>query len=304
MNTCLFTACTLAAVLLPAAARAADTPAVTAVRQFLAERASSQDKAAYARLSADSQRYIPAAPFALGDPPQVMDRSLPEVVQVVIYFFWDVHTQYDLSSLIFSVSGADPADPQVVLVRAVSVDAPDPAHAPAATLRVLTVRDPLTQALRLDLVGSMQKTAPGTALLTQRLGRMVSLSNLTALAIGIVSFAQDHDLRLPDAAHWTDQIKPYVKNDAAFRDPSAPAGQQYSYAYNRALSRKVSMNLENPDATVLVFESTKSVKNASDTGQSVPHPGRHLGGTGYAFVSGHVKWLKDGTRPSFKLSGK
>ncbi len=54
----------------------------------------------------------------------------------------------------------------------------------------------------------------------------------------------------------------------------------------------------------LLFESTAGVKNAADTGDSVPMPGRHNGGTDYALADGHVKWEADGAKPSFLLTGK
>ncbi len=305
---------------LTAAAHAApptpkDTPAVAAVRQFLADRAAGHWDAAYQRLSADTHQTISAAEFAKGRTPYVSDtRGASPAFIGVASLFLDTHNTQHYT---FTVLGPDPAAPGGVLVRAASS-----AKAPA-TLRIATVTGPGTPAPRLDFFGSLKRTDPMQfARSNENAKRATSQSNLKQLSLGIIQYAFDHDNHLPDADTWVDEILPYVKDKTLFRDPSAPAGEEYSYAFNRALSGAV---LDTPDpqgfvinsvrssdggnkapaaSTVMLFESTAGVKNASDTGQSVPKPGRHLGGTDYAFADGHVRWLPDGTLPSFALTGK
>ena len=97
---------------------------------------------------------------------------------------------------------------------------------------------------------------------------------------------------------------PYVKDKSFFHDPSAPASQAYSYAYNRNLSHQGLAVVMYPSSLVVLFESTKGVKNASDIGESVPHPGRHEGGTDYAYADGSAKWVPDGKKQSYKLEVK
>ncbi len=60
-------------------------------------------------------------------------------------------------------------------------------------------------------------------------------------------------------------------------------------------------DIDNPAATVLLFETATNAKNAADTGDSIPRPGWHSGGTDYAFADGHVKWFHDKDRPSFGI---
>lgn len=292
-----------------------DTPAVAVVRQFLADRAAGRLDAAYQRLSAISRQTISAADFAKGRTPYVSDtrRASPAFIAVAALFLDTHNTQHDT----FTILGPDPAAPDGVLVRVTS-----PAGT-TAILRMATVTDPGASAPRLDFFGSLKRTDPAqSARSNENAKRATSQSNLKQLSLGIIQYAFDNNNHLPDADKWVDEIMPYVKDKALFRDPSAPAGEEYSYAFNRALSGAVLDAPSQPSgvvdsvrssdgskvapsaSTVMFFESTAGVKNASDTGQSVPKPGRHLGGTDYAFADGHVRWLPDATAPSFALTGK
>ena len=282
------------------AAPAADTPAVTIVREFLADRAAGRYAAAYALLSDGSHRDYTAAQFTAGRPlPPATPRQMSDPLFGLAVLLADTH---DTRKYAFTVLGPDPADPKAVLVRA----AP-PATArgvSAVTIHLLTVRGP-GHAPRVDILQSLRRAAPTVFAGVRGNAKLaISRNNLKELSLGILQYEQDHDEMTPDADKWVDEIMPYVRSKAPFHDPSAPAGQAYSYAYNRALSHKSLAQFDSPATTIMLFESAKGVKNASDTGQSVPRPGRHQGGTDYAFADGHVKWFKDGTKLSYKLTGK
>ncbi len=281
----------------PAVTPQADTPAVAVVREFLADRAAGKYDAAYALLSANAKQVLPFKEFIAGDSsPLGADPSLPAAFLGIGNLFADTHNRRGYT---FTVISPDPSDPKVVLVQAVQP------KTPALTLRLLTVTEPATLMPRLDLLGSLERTAPEEFVRARvRAQRDSSQSNLKQLALGVIQYTQDHDERMPDAATWVDEIMPYVKTEAIFHDPSAPAGEKWSYAYNRTLSHQPLAALDSPAQTIMLFESTAGVKNASDTGQSVPVPGRHLGGTDYAQADGHVKWVKDGAKLSFKLTGQ
>jgi RNA polymerase sigma factor (sigma-70 family) len=124
--------------------------------------------------------------------------------------------------------------------------------------------------------------------------RAKSISNLKLLALAIIMYAADHQDTYPHANKWVDEVAPYAHGsiEALMRDPSAPT-LKYGYAFNAKLSGVGLNTLPNPAYTVLVFESTLGVRNASDAGESVPHPGRHLSGTDFAYAEGHVKWHSD-----------
>ena len=295
----------LSLALLPAIAQAADTPAVAVVRQFVADQAAGNSSAAYALLTTTAQQQMTEAKFAAGGPlppSTAKQRSDPAFGRVfgLLVLLSDAH---HIQHYTFTVIGPDPADPNTALVRA-TPPASD-SSVPASTLHLVTVSDPVAHAPRLDLLASLKRAAPQVfAKADANMNEAESRTRLRELGLGIIQYAQDHDERLPDAAHWVDEIMPYIKSTVTFHDPSAPAVQVYSYAYNPTLSHQSIAVLESPETTVIVFESTKGVKNASDTGQSVPHPGRHEGGTDYLFADGHAKWFKDGTKLSYTVNGK
>ena len=180
-----------------------------------------------------------------------------------------------------------------ILVNATSIKA---AQFPEQLLNLVVISDEADgNRLRLDLNQSLSATDHGT---------VGSISNLKQLSLGIIQYTQAHDNKLPDAYKWVDEIYPYVKSEAMCRDPSAPAGEKWSYAYNRTLSGVSLSKLDDPSSTVMLFESNSGLKNASDTGESIPLPGRHHGGSDFAYADGHVKWYADGTKLSYLLSGK
>ncbi len=133
--------------------------------------------------------------------------------------------------------------------------------------------------------------------------RITSESNLRQIALGIIVYAQQHNGHLPDADQWTDEITPFWAKDMILpqllHDPIVPGHRPSDYAFNKALSGKDINAIKDPSHTVLLFESTTGRRNAADTGQSVPTPGRHEGGTVYAFADGRVHWVPDGQPQRF-----
>ena len=115
------------------------------------------------------------------------------------------------------------------------------------------------------------------------------LSNLKQLTLAALMFAQDHDQTLPSAEKWTDEIMPYIKNEALLRCPAAPE-LECGYALNRDLAGKKLNALPNPAEAILFFDSNLGKRNATGTLEDVAIPGRHNGGNNYAFADGHCKW--------------
>lgn len=135
-----------------------------------------------------------------------------------------------------------------------------------------------------------------------------SADHLHRIGQGIFKYAGDHSMHLPDAAHWMDQIIPYVVpaklTGAArrkriadlFHDPAAPTGQTWSYAYNRALSGLTMRQIDWPNRVVAAFESTQGIKNASGGPESVPRQGWHSGESRYVFLDTHVQQAEWGAK--------
>lgn len=135
-----------------------------------------------------------------------------------------------------------------------------------------------------------------------------SADHLHLIGQGIFKYAANHSQHLPEAAHWMDQIIPYIVpariTGAArrkriadlFHDPAAPMGQTWSYAYNRALSGLTMRQIDGPNQIVAAFESTQGIKNASGGPESVPRQGWHSGESRYVFLDTHVQQAEWGAK--------
>lgn len=278
---------------------ATGSAALAAVHLYLATRLDQPDKA-YALLSAETQAQFPASQR------EQLVRSLtgpnapavPPALMPVMALFADTHNTLHFK---FRALGVSPDDPAIVLVRAYQVGMP---LSTVTTLNVVTVADPSAPGiLRVDGLKTAMLAAPEVMAGRAATLKDTSQSNLKQLALGIMQYAQDHDEKMPDADSWVTEIMPYVQSGAVFQDP-AVLGGKWGYAYNRNLSGVSLADVDDPAATVLLFESATGKKNAADAGKSLPAVGRHDGGTNYAFVDGHIHWQADGSKPSFLLSGK
>ncbi len=280
------------------------------VQAYLAARIRHDLAGQYALLSAEAQNSVPFAQFdaAFADATPLLhtaEDGVSPLLACVTVFFMDPHEH---SGYQFTVLGLDPADPSVVFVQAQPPGVP---AAKAFSLKIVTTTD-AAGAARLDMLPSYQKTSVhDAAVMREHADGLGSISNLRQIGLALIMYAQAHDDHLPDAARWVDVLladyAAFDKNFPAerlFRDRSAPEGEQWNYAFNRALSGVKMADITNPAATVMVFESTAGVKNAADTGQSLPRPGRHSGGDYYVFVNGHAQWSPDGAKLSYRLDGK
>ena len=291
-----------------------DSPA-DAVRVYLAARARQDAAGQYALFSPETQSGLPLAQFnsMSAESRTLLSHAAADGVSpllaCVTMFFMDPkgNTNYQ-----FTVLGPDPADPSVVCVQAQPPGVP---IAKAFLLKIATVTNS-AGAVRLDLLPSYQKTSSHDfEAMRNHAQDIASLSNLRQIGLALVTYPEAHEGRLPDAGNWVDAILPQWKEareangtlfdpTPLFRDPSAPEGQRWNYAFNRALSGVKLADITDPAKTVMLFESTAGVKNAADTGQSLPRPGRHNGGDYYVFANGHAQWFPDGTKLSYRLDGK
>lgn len=295
----------------PPAAGAAPAPPVAAVRAFLAARARRDAAAQYALFSAQARDQVPFrqfdTQFAHEKAPlaHAAEDGVSPLMAAVSMFFMDSH---GTSGYRFSVAGPDPADSRTVLVRARPPGAATPA---VQILRIVTVSH--AGDARLEMLESYQKTSPkGFDAMREHSKGLVSLSNLRQIGLALIMYAESHAGLLPPAGTWVDALLPQWANvkdssfhaENLFRDPSAPGGEPFNYAFNRALSGARLADLKDPSATVMVFESTAGVRNAADTGQTLPRPGRHAGGDYFVFADGHARWVADGAKLSYTLDGK
>lgn len=291
---------TLCLAMLVAPALSAPSPTAV-VQEYLTDRSEHRLTDAYALLSSVTRQNFPLKEFTTRRA-MPADPGMTPTLRALLALVTDTGAAPEYG---YRVTGADPSDAQVVLVSA----RPHGDAKGAQTLKIVTVADPQAEgAPRLELLQSLERTEPEAFRKAREAARAASsMSNLRQIALAILLYAQAHNDRLPDADHWVDEVLPFwldpkatqVEKErsaqALFRDPSAPAGQNWTYAFNRHLSGLPLSSLKDPVNTVLVFESTTAVKNAADAGTSLPRPGRHSAGSHYAFADGHVRLIPDKT---------
>ena len=114
--------------------------------------------------------------------------------------------------------------------------------------------------------------------------------HLKQLGRAMLQYAQDHGGALPSAETWTQALQPYLDDEGVFRCPAVPE-LVCGYAMNTACSGARLDDLEEPEETVLLFDSTQGQLQAHDRGESLPRPGRHRGGNHLVGADGQVQWV-------------
>jgi len=115
-------------------------------------------------------------------------------------------------------------------------------------------------------------------------------SNEKQIALGFKQYIQDNNERYPAASGWDTAIFDYTKSNAILKCPSAAGAGSFDYSYNANLGGVNENKVQQSDLTVLVGEATRS--GAATSGESASASSRHFDGGNYAFVDGHVKWIK------------
>ena len=144
--------------------------------------------------------------------------------------------------------------------------------------------------------------------------RSLCQSNLKQIALVIFMYSQDYDQKLPPAiidhktVGWAEALSPYTESMRIFQCPSVQNNWQRNpnlpgftdYWMNQNLSGANWAELNNLQQIILSGdgdgdspESTASyVINQLPSSWLGAPATRYLGGANYAFLDGHVKWLK------------
>lgn len=136
------------------------------------------------------------------------------------------------------------------------------------------------------------------------------LSNFKQIALGILSYAQDYDERLPrqyydvaapyawewcntgDYTNYQDYITPYVKNSQIFKCPSTQLSAEACTAYNSFLIGKSLGTFNSASTMVMIVDSTSEWLDDGRTAEGNRVDSRHNDGLNANFVDGHAKWYK------------
>jgi len=143
--------------------------------------------------------------------------------------------------------------------------------------------------------------------------------NEKEIAQACAQYAQDYAGRYPpsgpnnssgllgNGGGWADSLQGRLKSAEVFQCPDEPNAyesahpEQVDYGYNAALGGRNAASIKNSGDAILLFEGAQqagTAQAASSSNTSQVYIGRHLEGSNYAFVDGHVKWLNSTKAPS------
>ena len=129
-------------------------------------------------------------------------------------------------------------------------------------------------------------------------------SNEKQIALGFKQYLQDYDEKYPIAdATWPTAINTYTKSSQILVCPSASGAGNIDYLYNKNLGSVNESQIDASALTVLNAEATRGTTATFDDKATAAT--RHFDGSNYAFVDGHVKWLKSpsATQATFAVPG-
>ena len=141
-------------------------------------------------------------------------------------------------------------------------------------------------------------------------------SNEKQILLGFKQYTQDYDELFPQgnagslpatsptSNGWVSSLQPYLKSLQIFQCPSETGSTVGFSDYDYNSSQVGSSNetkFANSSNTVLMCEGAEAdgiTAVASDPSVAPAVNNRHLDGSNYAFVDGHVKWLQSTKAPS------
>jgi len=156
--------------------------------------------------------------------------------------------------------------------------------------------------------------------------RAACQSNMKQIALGFKQYIQDYDEQYPRGAFagsytgnpngavnpvWADQIVPYLKSNQIYVCPSdntSATGTYVSYGYNlyvgggtaaSTAGNVAGANESAMSASALIALSYEVVGSTAVQASTLGTAGglattRHLDGSNFSFVDGHVKWYRPG----------
>jgi len=123
-------------------------------------------------------------------------------------------------------------------------------------------------------------------------------SNIKHMVSALAIYANENDDTLPKGSIWMDSIAPYVPNyrtteglETSFHDPVGVGEKEYGYALNQLAPGRKTVDIDNPDRFILVFDSTLLGRNEFGDKSSMPKRGRHENRNVIGFLDSHVQWL-------------
>lgn len=102
-------------------------------------------------------------------------------------------------------------------------------------------------------------------------------SNVHMISRGFALYSDDYEGRYMPAHQWELAVEPYVEpRYRACPVVEGNAAGATGYAANKAASGKDSSLIDRPEVFPLLFDSDRLERNAADSPDNLPKPGRHI----------------------------
>ena len=120
----------------------------------------------------------------------------------------------------------------------------------------------------------------------ERSSQTTCMSNLKAVALAVLIYANDNDETFSPASKWVSSIKKYDRHSAELIFCPATNPKMY-YGFNSDLGGVKLESVSEPTKTIMLFEGRKNVPSVG--GINDVDSLRHTGASNVCFTDGHVK---------------
>ncbi len=120
-------------------------------------------------------------------------------------------------------------------------------------------------------------------------------ANMKQIAMAAQMYSQDYDGALPGANPWSEQLRPYLRNDNLLTCPAVSVGGAVGgYSLNSDLAGARMSAVQAPESVPLIFESQVLTLDSIEPFSSFLQVSRHGETRSVAYADGHARGLKAG----------
>jgi hypothetical protein len=117
---------------------------------------------------------------------------------------------------------------------------------------------------------------------------LVCLGNLFSLGAASEMYLADYDDTFPPGDRWVDELGSYLRPDRGdvVKCPFEQSAERGSYGMNTLVAGKPYAQIEDPNRTVLFYETAHPGQNPTGRSDDVVTPVRHVPGNAYTYCNG------------------
>jgi hypothetical protein len=139
------------------------------------------------------------------------------------------------------------------------------------------------------VAGALAAGCAGSAVLRPPSQYSEAVLRMGLISGGVLMYSTDYDAQFMPGARWMDLVEPYTRDPRAAVSPAFDDQPgKYGFALNELVAGRSQTAIEQPDSTLLVFDSTDTRRNAVATSATLPIPPRYGAKNALSYVDGYV----------------